>query len=420
MDPKSDDSKPLPETSAKSPSMIWRFLYVLTKWKWFLMASFVGIMVVMTVLILLIPRYYKAEATVLPPKNRSLLGSLSGASSLLHNLSPLLGTSSLGGTSPTYTYLAILSSRTVMDSVINKFNLIKVYKIKRYPMMMAEKELRKNSNFQVDENDALDITVMDKNARRAASMANYFIRLLNETYIRVSVEEAHNNKVFIQQQYLQNMSDLRAAEDTLEAFEQHYKVYDMPQQAKAAITAGADLEAQRMAAQVELGVLKAQFGNDAPQVRLKSLQIQELGRELNNLQNGDGTALGGDASVLPAFKNVPSLGIAFLRLYRNYEIQTRLLEFIVPMYEQAKIEEQKDTPAVIVLDQAIPPEKPTVPNRLFLEVVFAFVFLSLLIYFVHVLERVREQRDSLNPLETRLLHFSDFVVRRFRVREKGI
>jgi len=307
-----------------------------------------------------------------------------------------------------------------MDSVINKFNLIKVYDIGNYPMETAEKELRANTNFDIDENDALNITVLDKDANRAADMANYFVTLLNKIFTKVSVEEAHNNRLFIQQRYEKNLDDLKNTEDTLEEFQQKYKVYDMPQQAKAAITAGADLEAQRIAAEVELGVMKQQYGEDAPQVKLKTLQIQELSQKLEDLQTGSGSDFSRGASVLPAFKNVPELGIAYLRLYRDYQIQTKLLEFILPLYEQAKIEEQKDTPAVIVLDKAIPPERPSVPKRIFIEIVFAFVVMSLLIYIVHVFERLKHQEDGLNSLELRLQRYANKASRRFRVKEEVI
>lgn len=326
--------------SPKSKSALWQFLNVLLKWKWFLLLSFTSIMVVVTVIVLLIPRWYRAEAAVLPPKNSNILGGLSNITSIMQSVSPLLSRSGFGSSTSTYTFLAILNSRSVMDSMINKFNLVKVYHITHYPMESAERELRDNTLFDIDENDALTITVMDRDANRSASMANYFVTLLNEIFTKVSVEEAHNNKLFVQQRYEKNLADLKASEDTLEEFQQRYKVYDMPQQAKAAITAGADLEAQRISAEVELGVMRQQYGEDAPQVRLKSLQIQELNKKLGDMQTGAGSDFGKGASVLPAFKNVPELGIAYLRLYRDYQIQTKLLEFILPLYEQAKIEEQ--------------------------------------------------------------------------------
>lgn len=405
-------------SDGESKSTFWQFLYVLAKWKWFLLIWFTSIMVVITAILLLIPRSYKAEASVLPPRNSNILSGLSGLSTVMQSVSPLLSRTGIGSASPTFTYLAILNSRSVMDSVISEFDLVKVYGISNFPMETAEKQLRENTKFDIDENDALNITVIDRDATRAADMANYFITLLNEIFTKVSVEEAHNNRLFIQQRYEKNLEDLRSAEDTLEEFQQHFKVYDMPQQAKAAITAGADLEAQRIAAEVELGVMKQQYGEDAPQVKLKSLQIQELNQKLQDLQTGSGADFSKGAGILPAFKNVPELGIAYLRLYRDYEIQTKLLEFILPLYEQAKIEEQKDTPAVIVLDKAIPPERATVPKRLFIEIVFAFVVLSSLVYFVHVLERVKSQVGGLNSLEIKLQRYAVKVARRFRVREE--
>lgn len=72
-------------------------------------------------------------------------------------------------------------------------------------MESAEKMLRSNTNFDIDENDAIKITVLDEDPSRAANMANYFVSLLNEIYIKVSVEEAHNNRLFIQQRYEKNL-----------------------------------------------------------------------------------------------------------------------------------------------------------------------------------------------------------------------
>lgn len=406
-------------TPARSKSALWQFLYVLVKWKWFLLVSFTSIMIIVTVILLLIPRRYKAEASVLSPERSGLLSSLTGASSLIQSISPMLSRAGFSSSSPTFRYLAILNSRTVMDSVIKKFDLIKVYRIKSYPMETAVKELRSNSDFEFDQNDALNITVIDKKADRAADMANYFVTLLDKIYTKVSVEEARNNRIFMQKQYEKNLADIRRAEDSLETFQKRYRVYDVPQQAKAAITAGADLEAQRIAAEVQLGVLRKQFGAESPEVKLKKLQVDELQKKLDEMQTGSGTDFAKSGNFFPAFDKVPELGISYLRRLRDYEIQTKLLEYTLPMYEQAKVEEQKDTPAVIVLDRALPPEKATVPKRLFIEVIFAFLFLSILIYIVHVFERVRSQSDGLNPLELKLRSYADATARRFRVKEEA-
>ena len=62
----------------------------------------------------------------------------------------------------------------------------------------------------------------------------------------------------------------------------------------------------------------------------------------------------------------------YVRLMRDYEIQNKLLEFIYPIYEQARIEEQKDMPVVLVVDTAIPPQKKSSPKRVLI-VIGAFL-----------------------------------------------
>jgi uncharacterized protein involved in exopolysaccharide biosynthesis len=61
--------------------------------------------------------------------------------------------------------------------------------------------------------------------------------------------------------------------------------------------------------------------------------------------------------------------LAYFRLFRRVEIGNKLLEFIIPLYEQAKFEEKKDTPILQVIDDAVPPLKKAYPQRLFLTLV---------------------------------------------------
>ncbi len=42
------------------------------------------------------------------------------------------------------------------------------------------------------------------------------------------------------------------------------------------------------------------------------------------------------------------------------------------MYEQAKVEEQKDVPVILVLDKAVPPKRKAKPKRLIISCRFAF------------------------------------------------
>ena len=135
--------------------------------------------------------------------------------------------------------------------------------------------------------------------------------------------------------------DLRGAEDSLKDFQEQSKIIISPEE-KSAISGFASLYALRAKKEIDLAVLRRGVVEDNPVVQSLKVEIAELDKKLNTL---------------------PDIGIESLRRYRDVLIQEKLLEFLVPMYEQAKIDEVKDLPVVLVLDRAVPPEKKFSPQR---------------------------------------------------------
>jgi len=101
--------------------------------------------------------------------------------------------------------------------------------------------------------------------------------------------------------------------------------------------------------------------------------------------------------VFTPFEKTPEIGMEYLRRFRNVEIQGRLLELLMPLYEQAKIEEQRNTPSLVVLDVAVPAEKASKPKRFILLVLAtlgAFLVASLAAFFLDYLHHARRHRDQ--------------------------
>lgn len=393
---------------------IWDYFYVLYKWRKFIVINVFIFTLVAVIVALLLPVQYKATATVVAPRKTDIFGGFGGAlNQSIREFAPFLR--SLGGSQlPLFTYLAILNSRTAMEKVINKFNLIKIYGIKDSSVEKAIKKLRGNTDFEIDENGVLVINVYDEDRQRAADMANYFIEVLNEINIKLNTEEARNNRIIIERRYLQNLADLKAAEDTLKKFQQKYGIYYLPEQTKAAVEAAAELEARIMAEEIKLGILQRQLGEDASEVKVVKIQIEEMRKKLNQMKEGNNGAKN-EMSLFVPFKDVPELGLQYLRLYRNYEIQNKLLELIVPLYEQAKIEEQKNVPIVQVLDYAVPPERKARPFR---TLIVLSVFASALALFVMIAflnESFLNRKKILNSLELKTYNFAQKIANLYKV-----
>jgi tyrosine-protein kinase Etk/Wzc len=225
------------------------------------------------------------------------------------------------------------------------------------------KELVSNVNFEVGSEGQLVIDVYDKDPQRAADMANYFVKILNDVNSELHVMNARANREFIEMRYKKNLVDLRNSEDSLRSFQIKYGVVALPEQLAASIKAMAEISGKLAIKQVEVAVLRKSFSATHPSVAAAQIEADALQQKIGDLNNGQGEVKG-QMNVLVPFRQAPDLGVKYVRLFREVEIQNKILEFVTPMYEQAKVEEQRATPSVIVLDYALVPERKAKPKVL--------------------------------------------------------
>ena len=287
-----------------------------------------------------------------------MLGGLDGISSIARSFSPARALTSLTGNPDADRYVAILKSSTVASEMIRRFDLIKVYDITSFPMEKAAKELESNTDITVETEGNIVVSVFDKDPQRAADMANAYVELLNKTNSQLMVQNAGGDREFIEQRYRKNRLDLAAAEDSLKTFQQRHGVIALPEQLTASIKAVAEMEGQLAVKEVQANVLRRIQSPDNPAVTNLEIEIQEFRRKLTDLNTGEDKNMG----PLVSFSKMPELGTQYIRRFREVEIQYRILQFIMPLYEQAKVEEQRQTPSVLVLDRASVPEHKAKPK----------------------------------------------------------
>jgi tyrosine-protein kinase Etk/Wzc len=359
------------------------FISILTKYRRFLVWFILSITIVTTVIAFFSPKWYKSTASVFPAEQTDLFSGMDGISSLVKTFAPGKKLGSLTGPSETDRYIAILKSGTVLGEVIKKFDLTKVYDITSYPNEKTTKELLSNVEFEIQDEGNLTVSVYDKSPQRAADMANYFVELLNKTNSELHVQNARGNRDFIEQRYNQNLTDIKKSEENLKTFQKKHGVIAMPEQVEASIKAGAEIYGKLTAKEVELNIMRRTLSEESPLLQSTKIEVQEFKKKINEMNSGVPSS-DGQIKILIPFKQAPELGAEYLRLYRDLEIQYKILQFITPMYEQAKIEEKRNTPSVVVLDHAGVPErkaKPKVSFYTLLALVISCV-ISLIIIFL--------------------------------------
>jgi len=358
------------------------FLTITVKFRWFLFWFIFVITTSATLLALLSPKWYKASASVLPAEQTDFLGALGGLSSLVKGFTPSKGLAALTGSTELDRYIAILKSSTLADNVIKEFNLTKEYDLEGDYYEKVVKEFTSNLDIEVQDEGNLLVSVYDKNPQRAADIANYMVGKLNEINTRLSVTNAKANREFVEKRYFENKNDIDDLENQMKDFQEKYGVVAVPEQLESTVKAMSEIYADLVKKEVALNVIQKTYGANSPMLNQLEIEVEELKSKINKINAGTEVSKDGINLLIP-FKKAPDLAYKYLKIYKDLEIQYKILEFVQPMYEQAKVEEVRNTPSVLILDKAGPPERKAKPkgSLYFIISFLSSTFLGLLIVF---------------------------------------
>ncbi|MBU0473744.1 MAG: hypothetical protein KKF62_06230 [Bacteroidetes bacterium] len=387
------------------------YLSILLKWKKFLIINLLVVAIITTVITFLIPEKFKADSTIMIQEddNMGLLNSvMSSAGSLLGGA--LFGS---GGTSMDKIF-GYLESRKILLNVINKFKLIDYYGYSDYKTEKTLKAFRDDVKFDLTQNGLIEISMVHESPDTAKEIVKYFILTLDSLNKQFTSAHAKSYRQFIERRYLKNLEDMKNAEIEFKNFQKKYKVYVIPEQLQVAFEVIAGLEGELAKKELEADLLKLSQGEKSPNVKVAFDQVKLLRTKINDITNGNSAT--NESIIYFPFKDIPELQVEYFRLYREIEIQNKLLEFTLPMYEQAVMEEQKDVPTIIVLDEPLTPELKDSPKKAFIILGIGFLFFFLHVFFVFRAELILLKRSDLNLIEGKEYNFYSKIKSRYSIK----
>ncbi len=312
----------------------------------------------------LLPVRYESTTRIMPPEGpnpAALLAAVTGKvpSAVSEMASGMLGTKATGPL-----YMGLLESRTVLDHQIDRFDLMRVYwRKKRYKVrqkLVSRTDLKEDRKSGV-----ISISVSDSDKGRARALADGYVHELDELLASVSTSSARRERIFLEQRLNEARSDLENAEVEFGHFAAKNSTFDLKEQTRAIVSAGAELQGQIIAAQSELEGLQQIYTSDNVRVRSVKARIASLKREMAKMggtgQETDVSLAPGDLS--PPVRQLPIVGVQWADLYRKTKIQETIYELLRQQYELARIQEAKEIPTVRVIDPADYPERRSWPPR---------------------------------------------------------
>ena len=234
----------MPETAESSNDVsLLELLIVIGRRKKFLAGSTLAVAALTLIVTLLLPKSYTATTSVLPPQQNSNIGA--ALLSQVGNLGALgsLAGSSLGLKNPADLPIALLKSRSVEDAMIQRFDLMKLYKEKR--LSDARKALEKHTSIESNIKDGIiRIEIEDRDPQRASEMANAYVDEYRKFSAHLAITEAGQRRLFFEQQLVDAKNNLAGAEEALKASQQKSGMIQLDSQAKALIESVAALRAR--------------------------------------------------------------------------------------------------------------------------------------------------------------------------------
>lgn len=380
-------------------------LYVLAKNRRTVIWVTAGFTIFALALSLVIPKKYKATATLMPPASQSMsLMSLAFKAGMPSD--PEVGGVGFmpGMVTPSDVFAYMLKNGAVTGRVIEDCGLIGHYRKERQwamdprkTMYDVNKKLDQATTVKVTDERFITVTVEDKSPDKAAEIANRYGDVLNAVYASLNMSQGRRAREFIENRVAQEAGLLREVEDSLKTFQKRHRTISITDEMKALIEMSAGIEADIMAKRIELEALKSYSSSDNAQVKTLATEIEKAEQQLNRLMSGSR-----DRNLFIPFSQAPEVGMELTRRMRDVKIHQEVYALLVEQLEHAKILEAKDTPKIQFLERATPPWKKSWPKRSLIVLLglLAGIVVSLSVVFIqHLWGAILDDKDKRNGID---------------------
>ena len=340
-----------------------------------------------------IPEIFTASTTIIPSDRKQ-----SSAMSMLNQLGPLagLGGGAIGGGSDSEVLLTMVKSRRIQDRIIESHQLQKGINNK-LSMGQARERLSGATTVSIGRKDGvITVSVENESPKKAAEIANGYVSQLEKLSKELALSEASQRRVFLESQLKDARTKLQAAENAMTASQQQSGLIQLDAQGKAIIESIAALQAQIAAKEVELGAVRLFATDENPEVKQILTTIQELRKQLTNLERANPQAQQASSSILRT-DQVPEAGMEYLRRTRDLKYAETIHQLIAQQYQMAKVDEAQNAPILQVLDAAIPPERRSYPKRtqmVLMSLVASAFFMCLIAFMLEAKRQAQEDPEQ--------------------------
>ena len=345
-------------------------MFIIVKHRYAILKQMVIFSIIAAVILLaFFPNWYRGTVQVMLPESQGFnFSTLIATIPFKDVLAPNMASTNLDNMA------GVIESRTVMDQVIKKFRMDSVYEFEgdyHYEDLLATFHSNVELDLKYDQN-IITLSFYDTDPKRAAAVANYYIKSVDSLINHVYSKKAHGNRVFLEKQVARAEAELDSLSELMQKFQSKTHLLVVPEQLQVMVENIGKLYADLTQYEIMRNVYGKIGGKQNVDYERYRLHTEELQKKLEELVQSETQK----KSYPISLRMAPTLVKRYYELYRDIMIREKVLEVLYPQYEQAKLEEQKAVPNVLILDYAVPASKKSYPKRsLYVLLVAGLVFI---------------------------------------------
>src|SRR4030043_1707198 len=353
-------------TENQNLTPFFRFLQLLYKYKKFFLITNTIVFLSAVLISLILPKWYEGRVVFIINTDVDMAGSVTSA--ILGNVGlpqGILGSQSLILTDQ---YINFLGSRYILDKIDSIYKLQEDYDVK-YRTVFYKKVIQ-NTNFVNNGDNTITIKFYYReNPQKAADIANSFYLELNNLVTNLKTENNRKVRIFLENTYQETIRKLNVAEEDFMKFQQSTNIYTLEEQIKLAVNNLYDLESEKIKLEIQKLYFESLGAENSTEYNAVITKIKVINSTIQSIKSKD------EYIDIPLEK-YPTEGLGYLRLLREIKIREKILEFVIPQLENARLEEQRKISKLQLLDAAVSQDYKAKPKRIV--VVFVITFLSLI------------------------------------------
>ncbi|MCE5256505.1 MAG: hypothetical protein LLF89_06630 [Spirochaetaceae bacterium] len=338
-----------------------------------------------------LPNVYTSKATLLVQSGSSSGLSSALAASGLSSVAGLAGISAGGNTNGQLAQ-TLATSNSVLDTLIQKYQLAARYKVKG-PSMTSDTRaaVKQHLAAKYDEKTGLfTISYEDRDPVLAKQAVDVVVDELVKRFSTLGGDKAIQQRDLLEKKLAEVESNINDMQSKVKAFQNKYGTVQVEALATEQIAILARLRSELILKEMDISNYeKVSKINDPVMIQLKN-ERDDLVAKIKEIESGKGTG----TKMMPSQKEMPDLAFEYAKLERDLAVQTEVYKTLTQQYELVKLTASGQEPAFQILEMAEVPDKKSGPSRAMTCVVVTFAAFLIAVLAAFAIESIQKMRNN--------------------------